>query len=139
MNTPFGMALLDGDLLVVDYFNHALRRIDLQSGTIHAVAGNGRQGFNGDDHPALDAVLSGPFGIALNPQKDIIFSDYYNNRIRAVDSDSGTVTTLAGNGLAGYSGDGCEAANASIDVPLDIVADSRGNVYLSDWHNHASA
>jgi cytochrome c peroxidase len=136
LNAPFGMALLDGDLLVVDYFNHALRRIDLQSGTIHAVAGNGRQGFNGDDHPALDAVLNGPFGIALNPEKEIVFSDYYNNRIRAIDSDSGTVTTLVGDGLAGYSGDGGEAVNASIDVPLDIVADSRGNIYLSDWHHH---
>jgi len=136
LNAPFGMALLNGDLLVVDYFNHALRRIDLQSGTIHALAGNGRQGFNGDGIPAPGTVLSGPFGIALGPQQDIIFSDYYNNRIRAIDSASGSVTTLAGNGVAGYSGDGGRAVNASIDVPLDIVADSRGNIYLSDWHNH---
>ena len=136
LNAPFGMVLLNGDLLVVDYFNHALRRIDLQSGTIHALAGNGRQGFNGDGIPARGTVLSGPFGIALNPQQDVIFSDYYNNRIRAIDSASGTVTTLVGNGSAGYSGDGGEAVNARIDVPLDIVADSRGNVYLSDWHHH---
>jgi cytochrome c peroxidase len=136
LNAPFGMALLNGDLLVVDYFNHALRRIDLESGTIHAVAGNGRQGFNGDGLPAIDSVLSGPFGIALNPGNDIIFSDYYNNRIRAIDSDTGKVTTLAGSGVAGYRGDGQEAVNARIDVPLDIVADSRGNIYLSDWHHH---
>ena len=136
LNAPFGMALLKGDLLVVDYFNHALRRINLESGTIHAVAGNGKQGFSGDGGPALDAVLNGPFGFALNPQKDIIIGDYYNNRIRAIDSDTGTIVTIAGNGHAGYSGDDGEALNASIDVPLDIVADSRGNVYMSDWHHH---
>ena len=136
LNAPFGMALLDNDLLVVDYFNHSLRRIDLQAGTIHALAGNGKQGFSGDGGPALDAVLNGPFGFALNPQKDIVIGDYYNNRIRAIDSDTGTIVTLAGNGHAGYSGDDGEALNASIDVPLDIVADSRGNIYMSDWHNH---
>jgi cytochrome c peroxidase len=135
LNAPFGMELLKGDLLVVDYFNHALRRINLESGTIHAVAGNGKQGFSGDGGPALDAVLNGPFGFALNPQKDIVIGDYYNNRIRAIDSDTGTIVTIAGNGHAGYSGDDGEALNASIDVPLDIVADSRGNIYLSDWHN----
>ena len=136
LNAPFGMELLDNDLLVVDYFNHALRRIDLQAGTIHAVAGNGKQGFGGDGGPALDAVLNGPFGFALNPQKDIVIGDYYNNRIRVIDSDTGTIVTQAGNGHAGYSGDGGEALNARIDVPLDIVADSRGNVYMSDWHHH---
>ncbi len=91
LSAPFGMALHNNDLLVVDYFNHALRRIDLQSGTIHAVAGNGKQGFSGDGGPALDAVLNGPFGFALNPQKDIVIGDYYNNRIRAIDSATGTV------------------------------------------------
>jgi len=136
LNAPFGMALLKGDLLVLDYFNHSLRRINLESGTIHAVAGNGKQGFSGDGGPALDAVLNGPFGFALNPQKDIVIGDYYNNRIRAIDSDTGTIVTIAGNGHAGYSGDDGEALNASIDVPLDIVADSRGNVYMSDWHHH---
>jgi cytochrome c peroxidase len=136
LNAPFGMALLEGDLLVMDYFNHVLRRIDLQAGTIHALAGNGKQGFSGDGGPALEAVLNGPFGFALNPQRDIIIGDYYNNRIRAIDSDSGIIVTLAGNGHAGYSGDGGEALNARIDVPLDIVADSRGNVYMSDWHHH---
>lgn len=136
LNAPFGMALHDSDLLVVDYFNHALRRIDLQSGTIHALAGNGRQGFSGDGGPALDAVLSGPFGVALSPQKDIVLGDYYNNRIRVIDSDTGTIVTLAGNGHAGYSGDGGEALNARIDVPLDVVVDSRDNIYFSDWHHH---
>jgi len=135
-NAPFGMVLEDNNLLVVDYFNHALRRIDLQAGTIHALAGNGKQGFSGDGGDALDAVLSGPFGVALNPQKDIVLGDYYNNRIRVIDSDSGTILTVAGNGHAGYSGDGGEAVNASIDVPLDVVADSRGIIYLSDWHHH---
>jgi cytochrome c peroxidase len=135
-NAPFGMALLKGDLLVMDYFNHVLRRIDLQAGTIHALAGNGKQGFSGDGGSALDAVLNGPFGFALNPQKDIIIGDYYNNRIRAIDSATGTIVTLAGNGHAGYRGDGGEALNARIDVPLDIVVDSRGRVYMSDWHHH---
>jgi cytochrome c peroxidase len=136
LNAPFGLELLDNDLLVVDYFNHSLRRIDLRAGTIHALAGNGKQGFSGDGGPALDAVLSGPFGFALSPQKDIVIGDYYNNRIRAIDSDTGTIVTLAGNGDAGYSGDGGDALNASIDVPLDIVVDSRGNIYMSDWHHH---
>jgi cytochrome c peroxidase len=121
---------------VVDYFNHALRRIDLRAGSIHALTGNGRQGYAGDGGPAQDAVLSGPFGVALDPQNDIVLGDYYNNRIRVIDSDSGRIATVAGNGRAGYSGDGGDALDASIDVPLDVVADSRGRIYLSDWHHH---
>ena len=136
LNAPFGMVLHDNNLLVVDYFNHALRRVDLQAGTIHALAGNGKQGFSGDGGRALDAVLSGPFGVALDPQKNIVLGDYYNNRIRVIDSDTGAIASVAGNGHAGYSGDGGAAVNASIDVPLDVVADSRGNIYLSDWHHH---
>ena len=136
LNAPFGMVLLDGDLLVVDYFNHALRRIDLESGSIHALAGNGKQGFGGDGGAALDAVLSGPFGVALDPGGDIVLGDYYNNRIRVIDRDSGIIETVAGNGRAGYSGDGGDGLGASIDVPLDVVADSRGRIYLSDWHHH---
>jgi cytochrome c peroxidase len=136
LNAPFGMELRNNDLLVVDYFNHALRRIDLRAGTIHAVAGNGKQGFSGDGGAAIDAVMNGPFGITLNPQKEIVIGDYYNNRIRAIDSTTGTMVTLAGNGVAGYSGDGGDALKASIDVPLDLVADSRGNIYMSDWHHN---
>jgi cytochrome c peroxidase len=136
LNAPFGMALQQGQLLVVDYFNHALRAIDLASGYITALAGNGKQGFNGDGLPPADTLLSGPFGIALGPSGDIIFSDYYNNRIRSINREAGTIETIAGVGTVGYTGDGGPAVAASIDVPLDIAADSRGNVYLSDWHHH---
>ena len=136
LNAPFGMVLLDDDLLVVDYFNHSLRRIDLGAGTIHAFAGNGRQGFSGDGGAAIDAVLSGPFGVALDPDNDVVVGDYYNNRIRVIDHDTGTITTVAGNGQAGFSGDRGAALDARIDVPLDVAADSRGNIYLSDWHHH---
>tara|TARA_R110001599_G_scaffold353527_1_gene593597 strand:- start:32913 stop:35567 length:2655 start_codon:yes stop_codon:yes gene_type:complete len=135
-NAPFGMAFLDGDLIVVDYFNHALRGIDLDTRTVYPIAGNGKQGFNGDGLPAAKAVLNGPFGIALNPQGDIIFSDYYNNRIRVIQGATGAAVTIGGNGIAGYRGDGGPARKAMIDVPLDIAADTKGNVYLSDWHHH---
>jgi cytochrome c peroxidase len=136
LNAPFGMAFVDKQLLVVDYFNHALRGIDLDSGVIQPLVGNGKQGFNGDGLDALATVLSGPFGIALGPDESVVFSDYYNNRIRAIERVSGKVTTLAGTGTVGYSGDGGPGPQAEIDVPLDIAADSRGNVYLSDWHHH---
>ncbi|MCP4446671.1 MAG: hypothetical protein GY811_15195 [Myxococcales bacterium] len=136
LNAPFGMALRDNQLIVVDYFNHALRSIDLLSGVIRPLVGTAKQGFNGDGHTALETTLNGPFGIALTAKGDTIFSDYYNNRIRIVEAASGRVSTLAGNGSAGYSGDGGPGTTAKIDVPLDIAIDSIGNIYMSDWHHH---
>ncbi|MFT4518366.1 MAG: cytochrome c peroxidase [Halioglobus sp.] len=135
-NAPFGMALQDGGLIVVDYFNHTLRRIDLSSGQIYPLAGTAKQGFNGDGLAAKDSVLNGPFGIALSPTGEVIFSDYYNNRIRVIDGDSKKIETIAGTGRSGNSGDEGPGVEAQIDVPLDIAADSAGNIYLSDWHHH---
>lgn len=136
LNAPFGMGVRDGQLLVVDYFNHVLRSIDLDSGTIRRLAGTGKQGFNGDGLPALETVLNGPFSLTLGPGGEVVFSDYYNNQIRKIDLVTNKVVTLAGTGVAGYSGDGGDALEAKIDVPLDIAADAQGNIYLSDWHHH---
>lgn len=135
-NAPFGMALQEQNLLVVDYFNHTLRRIDLNAGTIHRLAGTGKQGFNGDGLPALETVLNGPFGIAQTRRGEVVFSDYYNNRIRTLNAQTGEIATIAGIDSPGYSGDGGPGTEAKIDVPLDIATDSQGNVYLSDWHHH---
>jgi cytochrome c peroxidase len=135
-NAPFGMAFVGNALVVVDYFNHALRAVDLETGVIRALVGTGKQGFNGDGRAPLETLLNGPFGVALGPKAEVIVGDYYNNRIRVVDAKSGTVSTLAGTGVVGYSGDGGPGQTAEIDVPLDIATDSKGNVYLSDWHHH---
>ena len=100
--------------------------------TIVTVAGNGTAGFSGDGGPATSASLMGPIGVAYDR-----FGNFYecdNNRIRKISPD-GTITTIAGNGTAGYSGDGGPAVNAMINLPDRVSVDNQGVVYIPDTHN----
>jgi hypothetical protein len=106
----------------------------LLSGTISTVAGNGTQGFSGDGGPATDADLSSPFGVAVDAAGNLYIADFYNNRVRKV-STSGTITTVAGNGTTGFSGDGGPATNASLYNPAGVAVDAAGNLYIADTSN----
>jgi uncharacterized protein (TIGR03437 family) len=102
---------------------------------IKTVAGNGSQGYAGDGGPATSAELHFPEGIALDKAGNLYISDVLNNRIRRIDSN-GTVATVAGNGTAGYSGDGGLANTAKLNDPLDVVADLTGNLFIADAFNY---
>ena len=107
-----------------------------QSWTITTVAGTGERGFAGDGGPAVRAQLNGPFDVGFDPAGDLYFSDTFNHRIRRIDGHSGIITTVAGNGTAGYSGDGGPAMAASFNEPYGIAVDRRSNIYVADRHNH---
>jgi uncharacterized protein (TIGR03437 family) len=109
-------------------------------GVISTVAGTGAQGFGGDGGPAIGAVLNDPSGVAVDSAGNVYIADSNNERIRRV-STSGTITTVAGNGKAGYSGDGGPATSAELNIGLfeaagGIAVDAVGNLYIADTSNH---
>lgn len=103
--------------------------------TITTVAGNGTSGFSGDGGQATSAQLSIPWGIALDATGNLYIADEINHRIRKV-AANGTITTIAGNGTAGYTGNGSAATSAELNYPAAIAVDGSGNVYISDTANH---
>jgi hypothetical protein len=104
-------------------------------GTISTVAGNGTQGSSGDGAAATSAELSTPFDTAVDSAGNIYIADTSNNRIRKVDT-SGNISTVAGNGTQGYSGDGSVATSAELYSPFGVAVDSAGNIYISDSSNN---
>jgi hypothetical protein len=102
---------------------------------ITTAVGTGEKGFAGDGGPATEALLNGPFDVCFDRAGDLYFSDTFNNRIRRVDATSGIITTVAGNGDKGYSGDGGPAVAAALNEPYGVVIDSVGNLYIADRLN----
>ena len=117
-----------------DYLNSVIRIIDA-SGIIHTFAGTGSVGYSGDGGPATAAQLGNPRTIALDYSGNMYLTDYENNVIRKINT-SGTISTIAGTGAAGYSGDGGPASLAHLYRPYGVVTDGAGNVYFSEQGNH---
>jgi trimeric autotransporter adhesin len=131
---PKTMALdKNGNLYIADHQNHRIRKVST-AGIISTVAGNGTAGFSGDGGPATSATLNGPFGVAVDSQGNIFIGDTSNHRLRKVRTD-GIITTVAGNGVVGYSGDGTLGTQTSLNRPMGIVFDSAGNLYIGDCTN----
>ena len=102
---------------------------------ITTAVGTGAKGFAGDSGPATAALLNGPFDVAFDRAGNLCFSDTFNHRIRRVDARSGVITTIAGNGEPGYSGDGGPAMRASLNEPYGIAIDRAGNIFVADRLN----
>src|ERR1700732_2043443 len=102
---------------------------------ITTVVGTGQKGFAGDGGPAEGALLNGPFDVAFDSAGNLFFSDTFNHRIRRVDARSGVITTIAGNGEAGYGGDGGPAIRASLNEPYGIAIHSAGKIFVADRLN----
>jgi DNA-binding beta-propeller fold protein YncE len=103
---------------------------------ITTAVGTGTRGFAGDGGPAPQALLNGPFDLSFDPDGNLYFSDTFNHRIRRVDGRTGVIATVAGNGTAGYGGDGGPALAASFNEPYGIAVARAGNIYVADRHNH---
>ena len=123
-----------GNLYIADAENNRIRMVS-GNGVISTVAGTGTAGYNGDNIAATDAWLNFPSRIVLDPSGNMYIADCHNNRVRLVNRSTGIITTIAGNGTAGYQGNGSAAANAELNNPLSIALDASGNVYIADLHN----
>jgi sugar lactone lactonase YvrE len=121
-----------GNLYIADPGNNRVRK--LSGGFITTVAGNGIHGFSGDGGPATSAALNFPSGVAVDAAGDLYIADNGNHRIRKV--SGGTITTVAGNGNPGFSGDGGTATAASLHSPTQVAVDAAGNVYVADLANN---
>jgi uncharacterized protein (TIGR03437 family) len=135
LNSPAGIALDgSGNLYIADRDNNRIRKVS-PSGIITTVAGAGVYGFSGDAGPATSAQLSYPYGVTVDGSGNLYITDRDNNRIRKV-SPSGIITTVAGAGSAGYSGDGGPATDAQLYWPSAAAVDGSGNIYIADYGNH---
>lgn len=128
---PEGITLdASGNIFFTDGF--IIRKISA-SGTISAFAGNGTPGFSGDGGPATEALLMGPLALCLDAEGNMFFTD--EERIRKI-SASGIITTVAGNGAVGFSGDGSQAISAEVYNPNGIAVDESENIYFTDLGNN---
>jgi len=107
-----------------------------QSWIITTAVGTGEKGYAGDGGPAARALLNGPFDVGFDAHGILYFSDTFNHCIRRVDARTGVITTCAGCGEPGYSGDGGPATRARFNEPYGIAVDNAGNIYVADRHNH---
>ena len=134
---PAGLAIDgNGNVYIADYDNHRIRRVDAISKQITTVAGTGVAGFNGDAQLATSAQLNAPNRVALDASGNLFIGDISNQRIRRVDSVTKNITTVAGTGVAGFSGDGEAATSANLNYPNQIAVDGNGNLYINDNLNH---
>ncbi len=136
-NSPTALAIDSADnLYVADTGNHRIRMVDLDTGKISTVAGDGETGFAGDGGPATLAKLNKPEGVSVDPDGNIIIADTGNRRIRRVDARAMTISTIAGDGSRAFTGDGGPATEAGLVGPRRVAWDANGNVFISDALDH---
>jgi len=134
---PFGVEIgPDGALYVCEVENHRITRVDLATGKTKVVVGTSRQGYSGDGGPALEADLNEPYEIRFDCADNMFFVEMKNHIVRKVDAKTGIISTVAGNGRPGYSGDGGPATKASLRNPHSIVLDGCERVLIADIGNH---
>jgi DNA-binding beta-propeller fold protein YncE len=138
LNGPFDVGFdKDGNLYFSDTFNHRIRRVDARTGIITTCAGSGAAGYAGDGGPATSARLNEPYGIAVDQSANVYIADRHNHCVRKLDSASGVITTFAGNGAAGFGGDGGPASRAGMVEPNGLALDAaQRRLYIADVADH---
>ena len=136
LNNPFAIARgPDGALYICDVDNHRIRRVTAD-GTISTYAGNGRRGYSGDGGAATAAALNEPYEMAWDAAGHLHFVERLNHLVRRVDAKTGVISTVAGNGQAGFAGDGGAAKAAQFNQPHSLAFDAAGDLFVCDIGNH---
>ena len=136
LNLPSGMAMdPSGNLFIADTGNQRIRRVDASTGIITTVAGTGNAGYTGDGGLAAVAQLSHPAAVATDSQGNLFIADSANAAIRKVDVHTGLISTVAGTGIVGFSGDNSAAVAAKLNQPLGITVDAHDNLFITDTGN----
>lgn len=131
LNSPSGLVVDSaGDIFIADFGNNVVRKVSI-AGIISTVAGNDSPGYSGDGGLATSAQLAGPTGLVLDASGNLYIADSGNHVVRVV-TPGGNISTFAGNGGLGYSGDGGLAVNAQLATPVGLTRDAAGNLYISD-------
>ncbi len=136
LDFPFKVAVdSKGNFYIADYYTYVVRQVAAGTGIINTVAGSSTPGFQGDGGPGIQAELTFVKGLATDSKGNLYIADASNGRVRVVDAVTGIINTYAGNGLAGYTGDGGKAVDATLSSPAGLVVDGAGNLYISDYGN----
>lgn len=137
LNNPYGIAIgPDGALYICDIDNHVVRRLDLRTRELTTVAGNAKMGYSGDGGPATAASLNQPYEVRFDRAGNMFFVEMKNHVVRRVDAKTKIITTVAGTGQPGFSGDGGPAAKAQLAQPHSIQFDPDGGLLICDIANH---
>ncbi len=137
VGNPYGLTLgPDGALYVCEIDTERIRRIDMAEGTISTVAGTGKVGYSGDGGPAREAMLNDPYEVRFDASGNMYFVEMLNAVVRRVDASTGVISTVAGTGERGFSGDGGPAIKAQFNRPHSIALDGKGSLYIADIGNH---
>ena len=137
LNNPYGLVVgPDGALYFCEIGNHRIRRLDLKTKRISTVAGSGQKGYSGDGGPALAAAMNEPYEIRFDRRGNMYFAEMQNHVVRRVDAKTKVISTVAGTGAPGFSGDGGPAAKAQLRQPHSIAFDAQGRLLICDIGNH---
>src|SRR5437773_267807 len=136
LNDPSGIVHgRDGTLYISDTANHRIRKV-ARDGKITTIAGTGEPGWSGDGGPAAAGKLNEPYEVRLDAAGNLFWVERLSHTVRRRDAKTGIVSTVAGNGTAGFSGDGGTATNAQLNEPHSIGLDQTGDLYIADVRNH---
>jgi sugar lactone lactonase YvrE len=136
LNFPTAIAVDGGgNLYIADMLNHRVRMVEADTGMIRTIAGTGHPRYSGDGGPAVAAGLQDPAALVLDGWGHLYIADQSNNRIRAIDLQTGLISTIAGNGTAAYHGDHLPAAEACLAGPSGLAMGPDGRLYIADTFN----